>query len=157
MRPSSVIFHEFLRRIFRVISQQQPSRVVTFNLCRICSSFWSGKYFINRDILSRSSWLFLSSLKAMICSRYLMVFVIFREWGPGTSVIGYVCPTTKRFLTSRKKYFVSPLTVLLKQDEDDYQRRKVKVGRRTLQLKSLSGKLCGGTEVLGQGCCIMLA
>ena len=42
-----------------------------------------------------------------------MVFVIFLECGPGTSVTGYVCPTTKIFLTSRRKYLVSPLTVLL--------------------------------------------
>jgi len=49
----------------------------------------------------------------MICNRNLIVFVIFREWGPGTSVTGYVWPTTNIFLISRKKYFVSPLMVFL--------------------------------------------
>lgn len=49
----------------------------------------------------------------MICRRCLIVVVIFRECGPGTSCTGYVCPTVNRFLISRMKYFVSLLEVLL--------------------------------------------
>ena len=56
---------------------------------------------MSREIFNRFSVLFSSNLNAMICRRSLMVFVILRECGPGTSVTGYVCPTTKRLGISR--------------------------------------------------------
>lgn len=65
------------------------------------------------DIFNLSPGLFLKSLNAIICSRFFMVVVIFRECGPGTSVTGYVWPIAKSALISRIKYLVSPLMVLL--------------------------------------------
>jgi hypothetical protein len=102
MWTPSVVLHEFLFALCESAGiKGKQGNFWTFSLCLICNSFWSGKYFINRDIFNLSSLVLANSLNAMVCSRCLMVFVIFRECGPGTSVTGYVCPTTNRFFISR--------------------------------------------------------